>query len=151
MSRNRLPDGYQFLDGHKLQKWRRRPNFMIWHHRQFFWCRRFSLIKFSYWSKFHVNIMTSSGVITSFVYKELKSGNQKYPVVNFAQYLETGASWGCQMWHVSLIKSYWMLQIARVTTFTVLQLLLFTIWIFMEIQEVYVFTFWPCRGIDWSS
>ena len=34
---------------------------------------------------FHVNIITGSGVMTIFVYKELK-----YPRLNFAQYLETG-------------------------------------------------------------
>ena len=33
------------------------------------WC--VSLLKFSYWSKFHVNIMTGSGVSTIFVYKWL--------------------------------------------------------------------------------
>ena len=30
-----------------------------------------SLVKFSYWSKFHVNIITGSGVMTIFVYKRL--------------------------------------------------------------------------------
>ena len=30
-----------------------------------------SFVKFSYWSKFHVNIMTGSGVMTIFFYKEL--------------------------------------------------------------------------------
>ena len=29
------------------------------------------LVKFSYWSKFHVNIMTGSGVMTIFVYNRL--------------------------------------------------------------------------------
>ena len=29
------------------------------------------LVKFSYWSKFHVNIMTGSGVMAIFVYKGL--------------------------------------------------------------------------------
>ena len=33
-------------------------------------CRAF-LVKFSYWSKFHVNIITGSGVMTIFVYKGL--------------------------------------------------------------------------------
>ena len=33
-----------------------------------------SLVKFSYWSKFHVNIMSSSGVMTIFIYKGL-TGN----------------------------------------------------------------------------
>ena len=37
----------------------------------FFWCCFVSLIKFSYWSKFHVNIITGSGVTTIFFYKRL--------------------------------------------------------------------------------
>ena len=49
----------------------------------FLLCRVF-LVKFNYWSMFHVNIITGSGVMTIFVYKELK-----YPRLNFAQYLET--------------------------------------------------------------
>ena len=35
----------------------------------FFRCCRVSLVKFSYWSKFHVNIITISGVMTNSVYK----------------------------------------------------------------------------------
>ena len=40
-------------------------------HRQFFWRCFVSLVKFSYWSKFHVNIITGSGVMTIFFYKGL--------------------------------------------------------------------------------
>ena len=47
-------------------------------------------VKFSYGSKFHFNIITGSGVMTIFLYQ--KSWNWKYPCLNFAQYLETGAS-----------------------------------------------------------
>ena len=36
----------------------------------FFW-RFVSLVKFSYWSKFHVNIMTGSGIMTIFLCKGL--------------------------------------------------------------------------------
>ena len=36
-----------------------------------FWRCRISLVKLSYWSQFHVNIMTGSGVMTIFVYKGL--------------------------------------------------------------------------------
>ena len=43
--------------------------FWTWHHHQFF-CF-VSLIKFRYWSKFHINIIISSGVITIFFYKRL--------------------------------------------------------------------------------
>ena len=35
----------------------------------FFWHSRISLVKFSYWSKFNFNIMTSSEVMTIFIYE----------------------------------------------------------------------------------
>ena len=35
-----------------------------------FWCI-VSLVRFSYWSKFHVNIITGSGVMTAFFYRGL--------------------------------------------------------------------------------
>ena len=37
----------------------------------FFWRCHVSLVKFSYWSKFHVNIITGSVVVTIFFYKGL--------------------------------------------------------------------------------
>ena len=37
----------------------------------FFWRCFVSLVKFSYWSKFHVNIITGSGIMTIFFYKAL--------------------------------------------------------------------------------
>ena len=38
---------------------------------KFFWSCFISLIKFSYWSKIHVNIITGSGIMTIFFYKGL--------------------------------------------------------------------------------
>ena len=38
---------------------------------KFFWRYFISLVKSSYWSKFHVNIITGSGVMTIFFYKRL--------------------------------------------------------------------------------
>ena len=38
---------------------------------KFFWRYFVSLVKFSYWSKFHVNTITGSGVMTIFFYKGL--------------------------------------------------------------------------------
>ena len=60
-----------------------------------FWRWFVSLVKFSFWSKFHANIIT--GLFRSydnfFSYGiDQKSGNWKYPHLSFAQYLETGAS-----------------------------------------------------------
>ena len=46
---------------------------ICWHDvmAKFFWRCFVSLVKFSYWSKFHINIVTCSGVMTIFFYKEL--------------------------------------------------------------------------------
>ena len=38
---------------------------------KFFWCFLVFLVSFSYWSKFHVNIITGSGVMTIYFYKRL--------------------------------------------------------------------------------
>ena len=51
----------------KFGKWQWRQNFLAWRHRQFF--DAVSLVKFSYWSKIQVNIITSSGIMTVFFYK----------------------------------------------------------------------------------
>ena len=45
--------------------------FLTRRHHQLFCCRFFSLVKFSCWSKFHVNIITGSGVMTISFYKGL--------------------------------------------------------------------------------
>ena len=52
-------------------------------------------------SKFHVNIITGSGVMTIFFYKGL-ARNWKYPHLSFAQYLETEASKKYQFWYECL-------------------------------------------------
>ena len=46
-------------------------NILTWRHRQIFWRCCVSFVKFTYWSKFHVNIVTGYGVLTIFVYKRL--------------------------------------------------------------------------------
>ena len=53
----------------KVEKWQWFHNF--WHEVivKFFWLFFFCLVKFSYWSKFHVNIITGSGVMTISFYK----------------------------------------------------------------------------------
>ena len=57
--------------GDKLENRQCCHNLWTWRHRQTFWGFRVFLVNFSFWSKFHINIMTSSGVRTIFVYKEL--------------------------------------------------------------------------------
>ena len=42
---------------HKLDKLQRLHSFLAWRRRQFFWLCFVSLIRFSYWSKCHVNII----------------------------------------------------------------------------------------------
>ena len=56
-----------------------------------FWRCFVSLVKFSYWPKFHVNIITGSGLWHFFSQGiDQKPGNRKYPGQSFVQYLETG-------------------------------------------------------------
>ena len=57
--------------GHESGKRQWRQNLSTWRHRHIFWRCRVSFVKLSYWSKFHINIMTGSGVMTIFVYKRL--------------------------------------------------------------------------------
>ena len=58
-------------NGHKLEKWQRCHNFLTWHDIIKFFMFFVSFVKFSYWSKFHVNIITGSEVLTNFFYKGL--------------------------------------------------------------------------------
>ena len=52
-----------------------------------------SLVKFSYWSKFNINIATGSGVMIIFVYKGLTRNPEiGKNLVSFPEYLETRAS-----------------------------------------------------------
>ena len=91
----------------------------IWHHHQFFWLYRVSLVKFSYWSNFHANIMTGSGVMTIFLYKELtrnrETGNT--PLWVLPDIWRLGRVRDTKFDTIVSNKSYWMLQNARVTAF----------------------------------
>ena len=109
----RLPDGWKLA---KFPRWRR--------HLIFFWRCRVSLVKFSYWSKFYVNIMTGSGVMTIFIYKELTRNPEigstplwillNIYILGWVRDIKFG---------LNVLKKYWMLQNARVTAFTVFELL----------------------------
>ena len=62
-----------------FENWKNGTDVTIFRHDvivKFFWCCFVSLIKFSYWSKFHVNIITGSGVMTISFYKELTRNPQ---------------------------------------------------------------------------
>ena len=58
--------------GQKSEKWQWRYSLLTWHLVKCFWRCFVSLFKFTYWSKFHVNIITDSGFMTIFFYKGLK-------------------------------------------------------------------------------
>ena len=99
--------------GRKLENWQWRHNF--WHEVivKFFWLCFFSFAKFSYWSKFHVNISDSPEIRKS----------EKKP----SKFCPISGDWGesriSSLARTSLIKCYWILKNARVTAFTVSELL----------------------------
>ena len=80
-----------------------------------------SFVKFSYWSKFHVNIITGSGAMTIFFYKGLSKN------LEIRNNRQMSADWGKlgvpNLSRMSQRKCYWMLQNPRVTAFTVSVLL----------------------------
>ena len=57
--------------GQKSEKWQLRHNFPTRRQSQILWRCFLSLVTFSYWSKFHVNIITGSGIMTILFYKGL--------------------------------------------------------------------------------
>ena len=84
---------------------------------KFFWLCFVSLVKFSYWSKFHVNIIPGSGIITIFFYRgltwNLEIGNTPVWVLPISG--DWGKLWIPNLARISPIKYYWMLQNSRVT------------------------------------
>ena len=57
--------------GHRSEKWQWRHSLPTWRDRQSFLMLFFFLVKFSYWSKFHVNIITDFGVMAIYFYQGL--------------------------------------------------------------------------------
>ena len=88
---------------------------------KFSWRGFVSLVKFSYWSRFHVSIITSSGV---FLPEDIdqKSGNRILCGI-----CPKSGGWGelgiPNLARVTLIRCYWMLGNASVTAFTLSELL----------------------------
>ena len=92
---------------------------------KFFWSCFVCLVKLSYWSNFHVNIITGSGVMAISFYKGLtrnpEIGNTP------SEFCPISGDWGKleipNLAQTPLIKCYWMLQNTRVTAFTISELL----------------------------
>ena len=83
------------------------------------------LSKFSYWSKFHVNIITGSEVMTIFVYKGLSRNPEirNTPVWVSSNIWTLGQVRDTKFGKNVSMKSYWMLQNVRYAAFTVSELL----------------------------
>ena len=79
--------GIRLPDGSKLAINRKNNDVTICRNRvivQFFWLCFVSLVKFSYWYKFHVNIITGSGVMIILFYEGLKEiRKSKTPLSEF--------------------------------------------------------------------
>ena len=86
--------------GQTSEKWQWRHNLPSSRQRQIFWRCFVSLVRFSYWSKFHVNIITGSGVMTIFFYKGLTRNPEIWnTTVWVLPNIWTGARYGYQIWH----------------------------------------------------
>ena len=89
----------------------------------FFWHFFISLVKFSYWYKFHVSMITGSGVMTIYFYKGLtrnpEIGNTPVWVLHNIWRLKRVRN--TKFW-TSLIRLYWMLQNDKVVPFIVSEL-----------------------------
>ena len=64
-----VPDDSRLLLNWK--KWQWPHNFSTWRYHIIFWRCFASIAMFSYWSKFHVNIIAGSGVMITFFFKRL--------------------------------------------------------------------------------
>ena len=117
--------GFQLPDCSKLAKnWKNDYIVIIFRHAiiaKFFWHCFVSLVRLSYWSKFHVNIITGSGVMTIFFYEGLarnpEIGNTSVWVLPNNRRLRRvrGAKFGTNVSNKMLL----MLKNARVAAFTV--------------------------------
>ena len=90
-----------------------------------FWHCFVSLVKFSFWFKIHVNIITGFGVMTIFLYKGL---TRNLEIRNTPIWVFPNIWWLAQFSHTKFgthvsKKNYWMLRNARVIDFTVSELL----------------------------
>ena len=92
---------------------------------RFFWCCLVSFAKFSYWSKFHVNIITGSGIMTIFFIRDWPEIRKSE--IPPSEFFPISRDWD-ELWipnlpRMFLIECYLMLQNSRVTAFFVFELL----------------------------
>ena len=82
---------------------------------KFFWRCFVSLVKFSYWSKFHVNIVTGSGIMTILFYKRLTKNPEigNTPVWVLPNIWRRGWVMDTKFGTNVSKEYYWMLQHAR--------------------------------------
>ena len=88
---------------------------------KFCWRYFISIVKFNYWSKFHVNIITGSGIMTVFFCKGLTRNPEieNAPVRVLPNIWRWDELWIPNLARMSLTECYWMLQTSRVTAFSV--------------------------------
>ena len=116
----------RLLDYSKLAiYWRNNNDVTISRHDvtvKLFWCF-VSLVKFSYWSKLHVYIITSFGVMAISFYKGL-ARNPEIPPFEFCPITwDRGELRIPHLTQMFIMKCYWMLHDAKVTALTVSELL----------------------------
>ena len=73
---------------------------------KFFWRCFVCLVKFSYWSKFHVNIRAGSGNMKIFFYKGLTRNPEKSP----SEFCPISGDWGGLWIPMSLIECFWIMK-----------------------------------------
>ena len=115
----RLPDGF------KLAINRKNDNDVVICRHDFFWRWFVSFIMFSYWSNFHVNISTDSGVMIIFFIRDWPEiWKLEIPLSEFWLTSRDRGKLGIPNFaRMSLITCYWMLQNGTVAAFTVSELL----------------------------
>ena len=88
-----------------------------------FWRFFVSLVKFSYWSNFHVNIVTGSRLWQFFFIRDWPEiRKSETPPSEFCPISgDWGEIWVPNLARMSLIECYWMLQNSRVTVFELLR------------------------------
>ena len=121
--------GIQILNSSKLAiNWKNDNDVTIFWHEvniKLFWRCLVCLVKFSCWPKFHVNLITGSGVVAIFFYKGLTRNPEiGKPPSNFCPISGDWNKLGIlNLARMSLIKFYWMLLNASAAACTVSELL----------------------------